>query len=141
MRKEFDLVMTGEDEDRPGMAWITTRSGPLPVSRKKTKSAGDTTSEDKFVSGLHNDLDFEPNSLKSWQANLDKGPKPTNTSPEEGTRGENSYADSVFWRLCYMVNSVCSKHGSKIMETKLVPKAAEQLVQSYRDRLYKVLQP
>ena len=140
-RKEYDLVMTGEDEDKPGMAWITTRSGPVPISRKSTKSKDETESEDKFISGLHVDLVFEPNSLKSWQVNLDKGPQPTYTSPEQGKRGENSYAEYVFWRLCYMINSVCLNHGPKILEAKIVPKAAEQLVQSYRDRLYKALQP
>ena len=70
----FD-VLTSDDLKRPGYGWMTTRTASLPIGLPAVSSNATLTSsgpKKKVVKGLHPDFDFEVQSLKAWNAALEK---------------------------------------------------------------------
>ena len=89
------------------------------------------------MKGLHPNVVFEVQSLKAWNTALEKGPQIGSANHPEATAsfGAKRRAQSVFWRLCLMINSLYLHKGAKSLESRGPPKAGEEMIQSLMDRL------
>ena len=140
----FDVLTSG-DLKRPGYGWMTTRTASLPIGSPAVSSNATLTTsgpkKKKVVKGLHPDFDFEVQSLKAWNAALAKGPPIGSANHPEANAsfGAKRRAQSVFWRLCLMMNSLYLHKGAKSLDSRGPPKAVKEMIQSLMDRLYHIL--
>ena len=128
----FDVLTSG-DLKRHGYGWMTTRTASLPIGSPAGSSNAALTSsgpKKKVVKGLHPDFDFEVQSLKAWNAALDKGPQiwSANHPDASASFGAKRRAQSVFWRLCLMMNSIYLHKGARRLDSRGPPKAAEEMI-------------